>query len=66
MIAQRIFARGFTPSRCSPDVVAVEEELTAQNQQPDPEREAQWAPRNALAHQGSANRPGRAADDELQ
>ena len=42
-------------------MIAVEEKLSAQNQQPDPEREAQRPARNVRAQQRSANGSGHAA-----
>ena len=52
-------------ARCRPHMVAVEEKLAAENQQPDPEREAQGPARDARTQQGSANRSAHAANNEL-
>src|ERR1039458_6556702 len=66
MSAQRIFGCRLAPARSGPHMVAVEEELAAQNQQPDPESEAQRPARDACAQKSPANRPSHAADNELQ
>src|SRR5579863_6320319 len=52
--------------RKRPELVAVEEELTSENQQPDPEREAQGPAWDVRAEERSTDRPHDASADELQ
>src|SRR3984957_12266366 len=53
VIAQRALVRWLARIRCGPDVVAVEEKLATENQQPGPKSKAQRTAWNARADNGS-------------
>jgi len=47
-------------------VMAVQQELPSQNEQPDPERQAQWPAWDSVAEKGSSDGPGGASCDQSQ
>ena len=57
-------ADGLLVGAC-PTFIAVEEELTAENEQPNPERKAQLMTRNPGAQNGSGNCSGNAARNQV-